>query len=101
MIKIKGEQYKVKKENGPFVVGEEIVDGSVHYADKSITINYNCADVNRVIYHELLHCFFNECGLPCYANDETLINWLACTLPEIIKAKNELEKEIIYVEDKR
>lgn len=38
----------------------------------------------ETLRHEIMHAFFNECGLSDYTNDERLVDWIAMQLPRII-----------------
>lgn len=40
---------------------------------------------NEVLRHEVIHAFFNECGLAEYCNDEQLVQWIAVQFPKILK----------------
>lgn len=40
---------------------------------------------NEVLRHEIIHAFFNECGLSEYYENETLVNWLAVQFPKLMK----------------
>lgn len=54
--------------------------GRTDFIDKKIYIlkEQDCKDI--VLRHEITHAFFYECGLACYANDETLVDFLALNL---------------------
>ena len=38
---------------------------------------------NEVCRHEVIHAFFGEAGLEQYADDETLVNFLAINFPKM------------------
>lgn len=82
-ITIKGTKYKIKFVNDVFILNDTVVDATCDYLNKIITINKNANDIDRVIRHELVHAYFNECNLHCYSNDETLVNWVAYAIPDI------------------
>lgn len=45
----------------------------------------------EVLRHEVVHAFFNECGLDSYSNDEQLIDWIAVQFPKMLKVFQEHE----------
>lgn len=57
-----------------------------------IEIDEDKEEMNKTIIHELIHAFFDECGLKSYSNDEVLVNWLECNFFEIY---NQFEKCIL------
>lgn len=70
---------------------------------KTIRINFdyfNQEDVHiegkfKTIRHEIIHAFFHEAGLDCYAEDEILVDALAILYPKISKCIDEaLFKEV-------
>lgn len=89
---IKGVKYKIKFLNDVFVLNDSVVDATCDYLNKIITINKNAMDIDKVIRHELTHAFFNECNLPSYSNDETLVNWIAYAIPDIENSLKEIKK---------
>ena len=40
-------------------------------------------DLEKTIFHELLHAYFYECGLMLYGADETLVTYLDSIYPEL------------------
>lgn len=82
-IEIKGQLYRIEYVDKPFEFKGTLADATVDNNEKLITINRNAKDVDRLIRHELIHAYFDECNLPCYSNDEVLVNWLAYGIPEI------------------
>lgn len=50
----------------------------------SIQANQTKYELQKTIYHELLHGYFHECGLPVFADNEYLITFLEETLYEIL-----------------
>ena len=82
-IDIKGCLYEVEYVDKPFEFKGTLADATVDNNEKLITINRNAKDADRLIRHELIHAYFDECNLPCYSNDEVLVNWLAYAIPEI------------------
>ncbi len=40
---------------------------------------------NEVFRHEVIHAFFNECGLDGYSADEQLVDWIAVQFPKMCK----------------
>lgn len=80
---IKGRAYTIKFVEGSFEFNGTLADGTIDNETKEITINVNAKDLDRLIRHELIHGYFDECNLPCYSNDEVLVNWLAYAIPEI------------------
>lgn len=93
-ITIKGTKYKIKFVNKAFEFNNTLADATCDAVNKVITINKNCRDLKQVIRHELVHAYFNECNLPCYSTDETLVDWIAYIIPDIEKSLKEF-KEII------
>lgn len=52
----------------------------------------------KVIMHEVFHAIFHECGLDCYGDDETLVNFLAVQYPKIeriMDSARKIHEEII------
>lgn len=52
----------------------------------------------KVLRHEVLHAFFHECGLDCYGDDKTLVNFLALQFPKmqaIMEKAKDIHKEVI------
>ena len=42
--------------------------------------------MNVVMRHEIIHAFFEESGLDFdYCHDETLVDWIAIKIPQIVK----------------
>lgn len=93
-IDIKGCIYKVEYVDKPFEFNGTLADATIDTDKRLITINRNAKDVNRLIRHELIHAYFDECNLPCYSNDEILVNWLAYSIPEIEYAAAHLFSDI-------
>ena len=65
--------------------------GLSNNARKEIYIE-NCSDLDELkkrVVHELLHSYFDECGLGLYSSDETLMHWLDFHFFEI---HNQVEK---------
>ena len=48
---------------------------------------------NEVLRHEIIHAFFNECGLSEYCDDERLIKYLGYQFPKLTKIFKELGVE--------
>ena len=46
---------------------------------------------NEVLRHELIHAFLFEAGLDEYGCDETIVQWIASKIPQIINCFNELK----------
>lgn len=46
---------------------------------------------NEVLRHEVIHAFFNECGLDDYCNDEELVDWIAVQFLKMLKVFQELD----------
>ena len=44
---------------------------------------------NEVKRHELVHAFFDECGLDGWSNDERLVQWIASQFPKLFELFNE------------
>ena len=44
----------------------------------------------KTIRHEILHAFFHEAGLDCYAEDEILVDAVAILLPKIVTSIEEV-----------
>lgn len=44
---------------------------------------------NEVKRHELVHAFFDECGLDEWSNDERLVQWIASQFPKLFELFNE------------
>ena len=82
-IDIKGQIYRIEYVDKPFEFNGTLADATVDSDNKIITINRDAKDVDRLIRHELIHAYFDECNLPCYSNDEVLVNWLAYSIPQI------------------
>lgn len=83
-VNIKGKPYKVDFKKDTFTAEGRAVDGLVDYRKKEITIaTINEDELPKIVYHELLHGFFHECGLECYAHDEILVDWIANNIQEI------------------
>ena len=82
-IDIKGQIYRLEYVDKSFEFNGTLADATVDNNEKLITINRNAKDVDRLIRHELIHAYFDECNLPCYSNNEVLVNWLAYSIPEI------------------
>ena len=38
---------------------------------------------NNIMRHELMHAFFTEAGLDCYAQDEKLVDFIAVQFPKM------------------
>ena len=52
----------------------------------------------KVMRHEVVHAIFHECGLDCYGDDETLVNFLALQFPKleaVMHKVHELHTEVI------
>lgn len=46
---------------------------------------------DEVLRHEVIHAFFNECGLDGYSDDEELVSWIAAQFPKMLKVFQELD----------
>lgn len=44
----------------------------------------------EVLRHEIVHAFFNECGLDDYCNNEELVDWIAIQFPKMLKVFQEI-----------
>lgn len=45
---------------------------------------------DETLRHEIVHAFFFEAGLDKYACDETLVQWIATKLPQIVEVFKEI-----------
>lgn len=59
--------------------------GYCDYKNKIIALNATNSEYQDKITlrHELIHAFFDECGLSKYSNDETLVIFLELQLPKL------------------
>ena len=86
LVNVKGQEYKVS-------IQDYLANcvGLSNNARKEIYIE-NCSDLDELkkrVVHELLHSYFDECGLGLYSSDETLMHWLDFHFFEI---HNQVEK---------
>lgn len=95
-VNIKGNNYNVELVDENFVSGIIVADGEENFEKKTIKINTSTDDIDRVITHELLHAYLDECGLTKYSVDETLVEWLALTFNQILRTRNEIKSKIKY-----
>jgi len=53
----------------------------------------NVSDLDSYIMsvkrHEIMHAFFEECGLDKYGHDEVIVEWIARQFPKILKVFRE------------
>ena len=88
-IYVKGTRYKIKvaKPNGQFL-------GETDFKKRTITITTQNEgkEITKTIVHELLHAYMYECGLPRYASDEMLIEYLESIFKDITKKTNQASK---------
>ena len=72
-ITIKGKNYFVEffKDNRSYV-GESDITNNIIKVDKTL----NNLDLQKCIFHELLHVYFYECGLIEFSENELLITFL-------------------------
>lgn len=93
-IKIKGVTYKL------YYISSDCIDyyGFSNTGTKEIFLaeNLNKEKLYETIFHELIHCYFYECGLFKYCNDETLVTWLDSHFVEI----NKKILEVVNIENR-
>lgn len=68
--------------------------GMCEFYKKKISICNDFDDIEdkqRVIRHEILHAFFHESGLNEYADNETLVDFIATQFPKLHKLYEDLE----------
>lgn len=93
-LNILGTKYNYKLVNKDF----DKLDGSAgicRFFDKEIFIskdNDEVSDINRIIRHEIIHAFLFESGLPEYATDEKIVDWLAYQIPKIVDIYKKVER---------
>ena len=92
---IMGQPYKIK------IVSDknDLVDfaGLTRTKEKDILILDNYEHIEKfkqTLIHELLHAFFDECGLPYYCNDERLIYWLEKNYFKILTTFNSVISQV-------
>ena len=94
-IKIKGVPYSVKFREKVFhPETDEVLSGYCDYTNKKIIISsdYDINFIERVVFHELLHAYFAECGLYKYEWDEILIHFLDYHIKDILTIKEKILK---------
>lgn len=86
-ITIKGQDYEVIyfNEDNSFLGKTDVVDKTI-----KIDNTLNEPDTEKVIFHELLHAFFHECGLMSYSCDEILIHFLDSIYFDLISLVKEV-----------
>jgi hypothetical protein len=112
-IQILGTTYIFKNEDSNGIKAFEDADGLVDPTSKTIYLNqdlfFNSYEndlsnydnpekhVNRVVRHEIIHCFFFESGLwgsssdvSNWATSEELTDWIALQFPKIYKIYKDL-----------
>lgn len=105
IVNILGQDYKIKFCNEEEFPKLNLLDanGLAELYSKEIIINSGIQNggndkvldnissyENKVIRHEIIHCFFHEAGLTEYCYDEQLVEWLAIQLPKMAKSMNDI-----------
>lgn len=85
-ITIKGQPYKLIIKDDCFLSDDSVCEGLSDYTNHAITVSLSSLSWKRTLIHELYHCFFRECGLTAYKNDETLVDWIAQTFEQVLDA---------------
>lgn len=86
-VNIKGKPYKVILKKDIFIDSSVAVDGLIDYEKQTISITTKYAnEIPSLVYHELIHGYFKECGLDAYAHNEILVDWIARNIEEINKS---------------
>lgn len=100
-INVLGTEYKLitdaKREDYPQL--HLHTDGYCNYAAKEIVVTQDDSDetaafdyyIKGVIRHEIVHAYFYESGLHDYADDETLVDWVALQLPKMSETFKEID----------
>lgn len=69
--------------------------GQTDTTKKTIILNEVSNDcMSEVIFHELLHAYFYECGLISYYQDERLIYWLTFMIDKMVTQSNSIFSDI-------
>lgn len=90
-IEILGTKYDFQYEDEPIEFDISVV-GNVDYYKKTIVVEKNHKKLqDKIARHELIHAYFYEAGLPDYAQDEVLVEWLALQFPKILEIFKKLE----------
>lgn len=78
---IKGTKYTLE-----FFKESRNYSGETNFIEKTVSVEalQSKYELKKIIYHELLHAYFYECGLIQYAKDETLVYFLENMLFEIL-----------------
>ena len=82
LVTIKGQDYNIEffnYETG--FLGKTDINKKAIFLDNKLD-NY---DLKPVIFHELLHAYFYECGLVHYADDEILVNFLDSVFYDLMR----------------
>lgn len=94
-VNIKGKPYKVNFKDDTFIFGDRAYCGLCDYGKQEITISTKYKNETRKnTYHELTHAYLKESGLTEYANDETLVEWIAQNIEDIIQSGKEILKKV-------
>lgn len=92
MIKIKGENYKTyfTKE----LINDGAAIGRTDLTNRKITIYTGSPPelLKQTMIHEVIHAYFNECGLERYCNDEILVEWLERHFDNILLTSMQLNE---------
>ena len=93
-IYIKGRQYVLIAKN-EIDNGDTL--GEINYTTKQISISKDSlSQLDHVILHELIHGFFHECGMRDWSANETLINWIAHNIRDIMDVYDEIKHSPLY-----
>lgn len=100
-VNVLGTEYKIITDDS---IISKNVDGMCKSYDKQIIIrskdNMLCDDdsdevkairYREVLWHELVHAFFDEAGLDDYSCNEQLVTWIASMFPRMMNAFEEAD----------